>query len=376
MYLTFIIAFLLTITASCGQTVCSGSLSGNFDGISVTSGTCNLNGVTVTGSVEVNSGASLSISGSSEILGNVLATDGGNINIGGTTTVSGDVSVQGSPTSTLTVGPSASLTTISLANSGGLLLQGTVGSVSTRESRFVNVNGGNITSGGLLINMATGEVSFCDASITGGLSLIQQNGLVRTAPGCSPSTITGSVNVERGSGNIQLSGANIESGDVLISDREGDITISGSTVSDVSIARTKGTIKLNSVTTDSDVSIIENEESVIIDGSTFGGDVGVAFNAAVQVTGSTFSGESVSISNTDGFVRFSSNLEGSVSITQGGAATISNNNLESISVGSNAGPVSITGNQVETLTCADNVPPPTGFGNIVSVLADGQCTGF
>ena len=376
MYLTFITTFLLTITASFGQTVCSGSLSGNFDGISVTSGTCNLNGVTVTGSVEVNSGASLSISGSSEIRGNLFATNGGNINIGGTTTVSGDVSVQGSPTSMLTVGPSASLTTISLENSGSLLLQGKVGSVNTKSSGFVNVNGGNITSGGLLIDMGTGGVSFCDASVTGGISMIQQNGVIRTAPDCPPSTITGSVNIDRGNGNVQLSGANIDSGDVLINDREGDITISGSTVSDVSIAGTKGTINLNSITTDSDVSIIENEENVAIDGSTFGGDVRISLNSAVQVTGSKFSGESVSISNTDGLVTFSNNSEGSVSITQGLTTVISNNNLEAISVGSNSGPVSITGNQVETLTCVDNVPPPTGFGNIVSVLADGQCTGF
>ena len=375
-HFVFVLLIAVQYSYSFGQTACSGSLSGNFDSISVSSGSCTLNGVTVTGSIEVSSGASLFINGRSQISGSVSSEGGGNINIGGQTQVSGDVSIIDSPSATVTIGQGAVLTSVNMEKSGRLAVQGSVGSVGTKESGQVFINGGSITSGGLLVEIGSGDVSLCGASITGSLSVTETTGNIRTVPNCPTSTIVGSVGVEKGTGNLNLNGADISEGDVSVVEQNGDVVLSSAAISDLSIEKSMGNINLVSLTTDSDVKIIENSGTVIIRGSTFGGDVAIGQNGAVSVTASRFSDESVSISETTGMVNFSGNSQASASISEGGSATISSNDLTSLSVEKNSGPVTISNNRIGSLTCVDNTPAPVGFGNMIAMVAAEQCAGF
>lgn len=357
---------------------CTGSQSGTFADVTVNGGACTLNGATVTGSVMVLNGGSLTTLGTTTILGSVSGDGSADILLSGTTTVNGLVSSTNSPTSTLTIDTSSSIGSVSMLSSGNAVIKGSITGISSASSKDISVDGGTIGGGGVFVSKGSGDISLCSATVSGAVTISENVGdlLATVSPPCTASSITGTVSVEKGTGNVDLSGATVSSGDVLVVDQTGNVVISSSTISDIAITNLDGSITLDGVQTDSDATISGTSGLLKVMNSNFVGDAAFRNGAGVEVSGSSFSLEVVVIENNSGPVTFDSNVDLSVTVTVNDDVTISNNVGRVASVTKNTGGVSISGNTFTELSCVDNNPAPTGSGNTVTSLASGQCSSF
>lgn len=210
-YALAVFCFSLSQIVFCtAQSVCNGVVTGTVAEVEVRGGTCTLRGAIVTGSVIVSNQGSLRIRGDTQVFGSIEATGSGNIDIGGISTVSGSVLFSNSASSTLKIGRNAVVTTLSGENFGTVLLQGATGTMENMASGVVNIDGGEIRGRGLLIEQGMGDVILCGAAITGSVSFRERERERESSmravggPGCAPSTITGSVGIERGQGDVLI----------------------------------------------------------------------------------------------------------------------------------------------------------------------------
>ncbi|KAI0559248.1 filamentous hemagglutinin [Gracilaria domingensis] len=359
------------------QVPCTGTITGTVpDNVMIDGIPCTINGATITGSVEIINGGSLTTTGATQIFGSVLSTSSGDINLQGTTSVSGDVSSETSPSSVVQVGPDAVLGQVSLLNSGSVDVEGTVLSVLNENSGAVAVTGGTI--GGISAKLGSGDIILCDATITGSIEIVERTGdlSAEESPSCPMSSITAGVLVEKGTGDVKLIGANFTSGDLSVVEQTGDIVITSALLSDISISDLTGSVALTMIEADSDVGIGGISGSVSLTGSTVTGDVGIEESGAVSIISSKFANQSVSVKGNSGPVEVSSNSELSIEIIENMGVTVSDNDVGVASISVNTGGVSITGNTFVELGCVDNMPAPSGADNTVTLTSSGQCAGF
>ena len=335
-------------TTSMGFTLCTGILSGTHDDILVEGGNCTLQNATINGSVMVNNGGKLTVSGGTTINGSIQAENGGNINVN-SGTVLGDVSLKNS--NNITVGSGANINSLKLEKSGKITASGNIGDIEAKESKAILLNGAIIFPGGIAMEKGSGSLTVQNATIEGSIKVVETDGTIAVNSG---SQFEGSITIEKGKGKVNLEGTTFASGDLIVVEQEGNITAQNSTFSDIKVEKSKGKIILRNLITDSDTFIGENDGDVVIENSSFTGDVEIKSNQAVKVKQNSFSLEDISISNNNGLVRIINNKDLGLSVTENKNVIIKNNTVTSLEVSKNSGSVTINNNRGEELGCADN----------------------
>lgn len=355
---------------------CSHTLTGKIrDNVLVDGASCTLSSASVSGSVTVRAGGKLTTVGETTISGSIITENSGDILLSGTTSLQSTLRSVDSPTSTVSIGSGATAPIIELNKSGVLEVFGFVGAILSEESGTLNIDGGTVGGGGITKKKGSGDISLCGATVGGSISLSElSSGKLLTHSGCGRSTLSGSVLVEKSTVDVNLSEADIPSGDVTIVEVTGDITLQADTVSDVSVKSISGAVRLSGMTTDSDVTLSAISGSLVITGCIFNGDMAVSGCQSINIADCRFSGEDIAITGNFGTVNFSENKDGDVAFTENKDVVISGNDMNIVRIAKN-GVVSIVGNTIDQLLCDDNSPAPVGSGNIIR-SAQGQCMVF
>ena len=386
--------FFLVFSASAVQatTNCSGTLSGTHSDVIVNGVACVLDGADVQGSVLVDSGGSLVATGGTQILGSIQAQSGGDVQLDQVTVV-GEVKLLNS--GNVIVGDLADVKYLNVEASGNVEVRGIVGGIESKGSGGIKLDGATLFPGGLIVESASGAVEICGSSIGDGIGVVLGAGdvLVEASTQCAASTITGSLKVEKGTGNVRVVGATVNNGDLIVVEQMGSVFLEGVSLSDVNVEKGFGDVTFQNVVTDSDVKIVENGGDVNISGSWLGSAVDVSLNNNVVFYGNASQYEVVSISGNQGSVVVDSNCDFVLTINGNQGVTVANNNetdaalagaacnnadglgVTYVEVNQNTGSVLIDNNIGQFLTCSSNASTPTGSGNVF-VLTDGQCVGL
>ena len=384
----------LVFSASAVQatTNCSGTLSGTHSDVIVNGVACVLDGADVQGSVLVDSGGSLVATGGTQILGSIQAQSGGDIELGEATVV-GEVKLLNS--GNVIVGDLADVSNLKVEASGDVEVRGIVGGIESKGSGGIKLDGATLFPGGLIVDSASGAVEICGSSIGDGINVVLSIGdvLVEASMQCAASTVTGSLEVEKGTGNVRVVGATMTGSDLVVVEQTGSVFLEGVSLSDVKVEKGFGDVTLQDVETDSDTKIVEGDGDVNISGSWLGSSVDVSLNNNVVFYGNASQYEVVSISGNQGSVVVDSNCDFVLKIDGNQGVTVTGNNetdaalagaacnnadglgVTFVEVSQNTGSVVIDNNVGQFLTCSNNTFPPTGSGNIF-VLTDGQCDGL
>ena len=363
------------------QTACNGVLTGIFNNgvICVGGNDCTLNGATVLGDVVCSSGT-LMVIGNSLITGNVLlsgqvtraeldavtvfgavqVTDAGALDELVITEMAdvGSVTVNNAPNTIVRV--SGELQGLDLSNSGDLIANNlmTNASVSVKDGvGLISVCGSFL--GGLLVEQHTGNIE------------INAN-----TANCGPTTLDGGFNANKGSGQVNIIGASLPSGDFIISEHTGDVIVQDiPIVSDIKSEKNTGSITISDLSADSDVIIVEQIGEVLLAEISTNGDFSVNnVDGGVVLQDSMFDLEVVSISLVTEAVTILRNSNLSLTAEEiDGEVTVTGNTVTTGNINKNTGGVVITNNTFVTLSCADNIPAPNGSGNTIN-FGDGQCT--
>jgi len=122
-------------------------------------------------------------------------------------------------------------------------------------------NSGDLIANDLMTNATVsvknvnGLIELC-GSFIGGLLVDQHTGNIEintNAVNCGPTTINGTLNVNKGSGQVRVVGAFLPSGDFIVLEYTGDIILQDiPLVSDIKIEKNTGTLAISNVTADSD----------------------------------------------------------------------------------------------------------------------------
>ncbi len=373
---------------------CDGeSLDGLYADVIVKGAGCTLDGATVFGSVNVESGNLDTLNGT-EIQGRVEAKDAGDVSLAATR-VFGDVRLEKS--GDLTVADSET-GGISLKDSGDAI----VGALAMTDELILESSGDATVFGAIagVVSKNSGSVTLSDATVFPGGVFVSEACLSApcgsSAVSVSGGSIKGSIIVGKSTGDVRVQNAVLDTSDLIVVELTGSVVVGGAdagvTLSDVNVEKSKGSITLTNVTTDSDVKIIENPEGhVSIAGSTVGSDVRIFGNQMVSLTGNSFSGEDLLV-NKNGPVTIDSNCDMRLTVTENGPVTLTNNRdpdpadpndgcvsgfgFSDADVSKNQGGVMITNNTGEGLYCSDNDPAPTPNNTNTITFSDGQCAGF
>ena len=403
------------------QAACNGVLTGTFNNgvVCVVGNNCTLDGATVFGNVLCSSGRLLAV-GNSLITGNVQINDQvtrveldavtvlgavqvADINVLNELIITelanvGPVTVSNAPNAEVKV--SGELQSLDLDNSGNLIANNllTNASVSIKASNgFIVICGSFL--GGLLVDQHTGDIEI-NANV----------------PNCGPTVIVGGLIASRGSGQVRVIGADLPSGDFIVSEYTGDISLQNiPTVSDIMSQQNSGSLTISNLTADSDTSIISQVGSIALQELVLNGDFTVAeVNGNINATDITTTGD-LSITKVDGNITVEElNTAGDFLITEvdgrvvlqdsmfsfedvsvigvsetveiirnsdfsltaeeiRGEVMVIDNNITNGKINKNTGGVVINNNVFAFLSCTDNVPAPIGNGNSIS-FGDGQCS--
>lgn len=388
--LVVLATLLLMCCQSSATKLCTTTLSGPIsDDVLVNGASCTLSSAIVSGSVTVRSGGTLTTTDSTVISGSVNADDSGDIVLSGSTTLQGVLKSENSPGSTVVLTSGATASSVELIMSGALEVSGgsQVGGILSDESGSVRItDGGSVSGGGIAKKKGSGDICLCSATIDGSISISEvtasgnSNNKLETRSGCGGSTtLSGSVLVEKSGVDVDLKETDISSGDVIIVEVTGSITLQDVTVSDVSLKSVTGSVRLSDVSTDSDVEMtLISGGSVELLGCSFSGDVLISqCESSITVSECEFGDEDVLISGNSGAVRVSGSVRANVGVTENeDSVIISGNRFDRVLVSkNNNGGVTIVGNVMEEVVCDDNRPPPNGSGNRIR-SAQGQCVGF
>eukprot|EP00171_Calliarthron_tuberculosum_P012381 IDg12381t1 len=263
-----------------------------------------------------------------------------------------------------------------LTNVPSFVLEGTTALLTSSGPGAIVISGGKITGGGLRRSMTEGPLTLCGATIAGGISLLNVNGdLNAVATGtCKPSSLSGTISVSKGSGNVLIAGGMLVGADVLINEQKGNVEVSNARISDLGINLITGSVTMNSVIADSDGLITGVTGPIKVTKSMFSGDFSITGNHAVTLTGNSFGNDAVSVNRNKGPVTISDNVDFGIVANENTAFTFSNNKVSVGSITKNLGSVSITGSTFTTVNCVEN----EGFvssGNSAT-FATGQCSSF
>ena len=362
------------------QMACNGVVSGTINSDVTCTGDCVLDAATVNGNVLCSTGTLLAKGGSS-VTGNIQA-DGSVTEIElDDVTVSGAVTIKNADSLIdAIIQPSATLNSVVIENtpaSTSVEVSGTLGTLAM-------TNGGNLvvddltTTGGITVSGGGGTIEICGSSIGGILSVTGQNNgeinIDTNIVSCAATDLVGGVTITLGTSVVTIRGANIQNGDIGISDNTGAVTLDQLQVSDMLLQRNSGTLSINDVTTNSDSTIIEHTGDILLSNLVLVGDARIKdVDGSVSLSDSDLSLEDISITLVTEDVTVDNNIDLNLTV-EGveGAVTISDNTITVASVNKNTGGVDISGNTITTLSCSDNTPAPTGSSNTIT-FPDGQC---
>lgn len=409
----FISVVLLSVLVASvkAQATCSGTLSSPnliTSDITVPNGaSCTLT-ASVSGSVTVGTGSSLTTAGTVTIFGSVSATASAALNFGGSLTINGGVIVDGATSVTVappanvgglmvmnlatvniqgttamltvmnatsvTVGLGVSTGGVSIASVGTTTFGGIANEFSVSGNGNVNFKGGVVIGGGLLRSPGAGGISLCNATVLGGISLTEVVGDLSAVAGptCGVSTISGTIAAEKGSGDITVVGAELQGTDVIAVEQTGDFDLTNIALSDISISQLTGSVTIASCA-DSDTTLGAVTGPISINNFKTVGDFAINnAGASVSITNSEFGDEILNIESVAGAITFNNLNNFSFVITQNQAVSITDVTAASGELKGNAGPVVLTGNTfTETLVCSENTGL-SGSGNTIA-FGDGQC---
>lgn len=354
------------------DTICTGTITGTHANVIVNSSAtvCTLSNATVQGNVNVSNGGRLTMSGTTQVLGDIQGTGAGlmQLNSG---TVLGAVSLSNS--GNLTVGSAAVLKLLTTVSSGTLTLRGRLESVNAISGGSVAITGATITAG-VYVSSGLAGMTVCGANITGGISMTGTNGGLSIGIGstCAVSTIAGTILVSGGTGAVRISNANMLGADVSVIEHSGNVILTNLPLSDVLIEKLTGSVTFTGVAPDSDTKILTVSSFVNISGSSFEGDTQIVSVGTLSLLSNSFGSEDMSISLGTAGTTISNNTNiGALSISERGNITFSNNTFGAANFSKN-GAISVTGNSGASLDCVDNNPPPTGSNNTITTKT-GQC---
>lgn len=362
-----------TTQASAADAVCSGTLSGTYDNVFVNGGSCTLSNAVVHGNVTVTSGGALTMSGTTQISGDIQGLGAGNLALN-SGVVSGAVSVLNSLN--VTVGPAATLNALNLTNSGNATLRGILEKVTAIGSGSINVSDARVAAG-IFVEGGKAGMTICGAAaIAGGVIMTGTTGGLSIGIGstCAVTSITGEILVTKGTGAVRISNASMLASDVSVSEQSGNVILTNLSLSDISIEKLTGSVTLTGIATDSDSTFNEITGTVSISGGNFQGDVGIEVAQAVTISGNNFNNEDLHISKGTGSLTISKNINIHVNISERGTISFSGNQFDSALFSKN-GALSVVGNTGNLIDCVDNTPAPTGSGNSITTKL-GQCSGL
>lgn len=358
---------------------CAGqTLSGNYADVIVTSLGCTLVGARVFGSVKAEVGGPLKLTNETTVVGSVEKKNGGDTVIEGGSKVTGGVKVENANQAgeLIISGMNTVAGNVFAADmSGDVTVKdgATVGStLFVNGGQNVNILNARIFPGGIGMQYSK-DLKICNSEIGvntavvppgaggGGINMIESESLIINATECGSSTILGTVTVEKGTGSVQIIQAVLEAADLNVIEQVGDVEVTGTSLSDVKVEKSTGSITLVDVTTDSDTSVIDNGGDVTITNSAFGSDTAIILNdeGDVTITGTSFSQEDVRISQ-NGNVLFEANSQFGGVFIENTSVNFTLNNVTNVEISKNGG-ATIVGNAGESLKCADN--PVSGSGN-------------
>lgn len=378
----FLVFFTAAFCASAVHAVvfCKGVLNaGNpvTTDVIVTAGSiCTIADVNITGTVFVGSGASLVTSGSVPISGSVLKSGSGSVNLGGSTTVNGGL-IASDSAGAITIGSNVNVGSLLVSDVGSLKLEGTSTIVTANGAGDIEINGGSILGGGLNRQSATGSVTLCGATVFGGISLEQVEGdFSMESVGCAPTSIKGTISVTKGKGSITIAGADTTAVDLVVTEQLGDVSVSNTKLSDISVSQLDGSLSLVSVIADSDGTIESVKSKVLVQGSMFDGDLTVNdLEGDLILDGNNFGLEDLSVVDISGFITVQNNVEFGIILTKNKGIKFVNNTVVDAEFNGNKSPVTINDNTFQGLSCVEN-SGLTGTGNTVETAAPGQCAAF
>ncbi len=217
------------------------------------------------------------------------------------------------------------------------------------------------------------------ANIEGGISFSQVNGHLKVVAGmnCAKTFLDdGAIEVNKGTGNVNIVGADVIASDVLVKEQKGNVNVKNAAVSDVTISLLDGNALLEDLKVDSDASFSDVTGTVNVRGSTFEGDMKVENNNIVKLHGNNFGLEDVIVHGNKGKVTITKNIDFSIVLSENNGVAFHENNARVVEINKNKNFVKINKNTVLSMFCSDNTPPPTGSGNTVEVSSSGQCAGF
>lgn len=258
------------------QVTCNGFISGIINsGVVCGDGDCILDDATISGSVECSSGTLLAI-GDSFISGNILLSGGVTRAELDAVTVLGTVDViEAGSLVELVIKQAATLGSVKIENTAvDVVVAGSLNDLQLIDAGSLFVNGLS-TVGGVLVSGGNGIIQLC-GSFLDSLLVREHEGDVdinANSGNCTPTTLIGGMNVNKGSGRVTVIGANLSGGDFIVSEYIGGVVLEVAQVSDIKLEKHGGFLTVLDVLADSDMIITEQEGNVVIENLNSTGDV-------------------------------------------------------------------------------------------------------
>ena len=323
MHHSFLITTFILVGWSSGlasaQVMCDGILSESITGSVTCSGDCVLDGATISGNVECSTGT-LVAKGNSIINGNIL-TSGLITRIElDAVTVLGAVTVTSAIALTeLVIKQAAVLRSVRIENTpGNAILAGSLTSLELIGSGSLFANNLSVTVIIIIIG-GNGIVEFC-GSVIGGLSVQERIGDIEINANninCAPTILNGGFTTVKGSGRVRVIGANLPSGDFIVSEYNGGIDLQEARVSDIQVVNSTGSLTIIDVLSDSDISISGQLGDVILEKINVSGDMILQNNVGFLTLSALRSNSDFTVSKQTGsIVLLDFNFIGDVAITE------------------------------------------------------------
>jgi len=409
-FLPFFLLSLLVASVH-SQATCTGTLSSPnpiTSDVTVPNGaSCTLS-TSVSGSVTVGTGSSLTTAGTLTIFGSVSATTSAALNFGGSLMINGGVIIDGANSvsvappanvgglmilnigtvnvqgttamltvsngTSVTVGPGVSTGGVMIASVGTTTFRGIANEFSVSGDGNLDFRGGTVSGGGLSRSSGTGGITLCNSTILGGISLTEIVGDLSAVASatCGVSSISGTISAEKGSGDINIIGAELQGTDIIAVEQTGNLDLTNVALSDISVSQLTGSVTIASCA-DSDTTLGAVTGPITISDFKTQGDFGINnAGSSVSITDSNFGNEILNIESVASGITFNNIANFSFVATQNQAISITGVTAASGELKGNAGPVVLTGNTFTTsLVCSENTGL-SGSGNTIA-FGDGQC---
>ncbi len=373
----YLISLALLVVAVHAQQECTGVISSPpliTSDVKVPPGaTCTLSGVNVTGSVQVSPNAAFATTGKVRVFGSVSGTNCASLVLAGKLAVSGGVTSTGCKL--IDVGKNANVGSLMTTNVGSVVLQGTVALLSIGGNTDLVINGGRVLGGGISRQNAKGSTSICGSVVLGGIKLQNVDGglSAKATATCTKSDISGTIELTNTKGDVKIGGGMLLGADFIATMVDGNVELSNTHLSDVSINDVSGTLGLMNIIADSDATVSNVDQSITVTGSSFDGDFSITRNiGTVNIVKNDFTLEDILITNNNkvsirnnGNFSFAANENGNIEV-------LNNQAITTASINKNTGVTTITSNTFETLSCTDNNQVVGSQNNVM--MSTGQCS--